>query len=282
MSSPAQTAEPVAAAKGWRAALRLRFSARDARTYLSERQHTGPLLVQRPFYPEPNVCHCYIVHPPGGVVGGDDLHIDVRVEPRASALVTTPAAAKFYRSANVCAQLSQVFDVQDRACFEWLPQESIYFSGAHVRSQTRVRLASQARFIGWEVTCLGLPARHEAFDKGVLRLGFELNLEGVPRWLDRLRIDGQSASRTAAWGLGGFSAIGTMLAYPGTRPSLEELRSLREPAVELAFTLVDEVLVCRALSAQAEPVRRALVHCWRRLRPSLMGRDAHAPRIWAT
>jgi urease accessory protein len=206
----------------------------------------------------------------------------VRVEPEASALITTPAAGKFYRSANVPAQLSQVFDVQDGACFEWLPQESIYYSGAHVKSQTVVKLASHARFIGWEITCLGLPARHEAFDKGVLRLGFKLELNGVPRWLDKMRIDGQSASRTAPWGLAGFSAIGTMLAFPGTRASMEELRSLCEPGVELGFSLVDGVLVCRALSAQAEPVRRALLDCWRRLRPSLMGRDAHAPRIWAT
>jgi urease accessory protein len=282
MSSPTQNAEPLAAAKGWRAALRLRFSAREGRTYLSERQHTGPLLVQRPFYPEPDVCHCYIVHPPGGVVGGDDLQIDVRVDPEASALVTTPAAGKFYRSANVSAQLSQAFDVQGRACFEWLPQESIYYAGAHVNSRTNVKLASHARFIGWEITCLGLPARREAFDTGALRLRFQLELEGVPRWLDRLRIDGQSASRSALWGLAGFTTIGTMLAFPGTRASIEELRTLCEPGVELAFTLVDDVLVCRALSAQAEPVRRALLQCWRRLRPTLMGRDAHAPRIWAT
>jgi urease accessory protein len=282
MSSLTQTAGRHPGAYGWRAALRLRFSAREGRTYLSERQHTGPLLVQRPFYPEPDVCHCYVVHPPGGVVGGDNLSVEVLVESGASSLMTTPAAGKFYRSAKVSAQLVQTFDVKDRASFEWLPQESIFYNGAHVHATTKVRLASQARFIGWDVTCLGLPARRESFDSGALRLGFELEVQSVPRWLERLRIDGGSASLTARWGLAHFNAVGTMLAYPGTRASIEELRPLCEPGVELAFTLVDEVLVCRALSAQAEPIRRALMQCWRKLRPNLMGRDAHPPRIWAT
>lgn len=277
-----QSAEPLATAKGWRAALRLRFAMREGRTYLSERQHQGPLLVQRPFYPEANVCHCYLVHPPGGVVGGDDLSIDVQVDPGASALLTTPAAGKFYRSSKQWAHLDQRFDVKDGASFEWVPQESIYFSGARVRADTTVHLASRARFIGWEVACLGLPARCEVFGDGTLRLGFELTLAGVSRWLDRLRIDGGSLAITAPWGLGGFNAIGTLLAYPGTRTLIEELRSVSEPGVELAFTLVDEVLVCRAVSAQGEPVRRALVQCWRKLRPLILGRAAHLPRIWAT
>src|SRR5205085_6360717 len=88
---------------GWQAELRLRFNCdapgplRPGRTRLVERQHRGPLVVQRPFYPEGDPCHVYLVHPPGGVVGGDALRIDATVDPGAHALITTPAATKFYR-----------------------------------------------------------------------------------------------------------------------------------------------------------------------------------------
>lgn len=272
----------TASEEGWRAALRLRFSARSASTYLSAREHVGPLRVQRPFYPEANVCHCYIVHPPGGVVGGDDLSIDVDVDAGAHALLTTPAAGKFYRSEGKVARLTQRLRVHDYASFEWLPQETIYYRGARVRSRTFIELMPHSRFVGWEVGCLGLPAREEHFDAGVLRLGFELSLEGVPRWIDTLRIDGEDDARMARWGLAGFTAIGTMLVYPGTAALLDEVKELAIPDVELAFTLVDHVLVCRAASAQAEPIRHAFIACWSKVRPALLKREAHAPRIWAT
>lgn len=270
-----------AVSDGWRAELDLRFAARGPRTYLVERAHRGPLLVQRPFYPEGDVCHTYIVHPPGGVVGGDRLALKVRAEPAARVLITMPAAAKFYRSSGAVAEQAQTIRVDD-AAVEWLPQETIFHPGARVHSETHVQLTGNARFIGWEVGCLGLPAREQPFDTGQLTLGYVLDVGGRPRWIDRLRIAGDEAARTAAWGLGGFNAIGTMLVYPATHALLEEARSIARDKVETATTLVDGVLVCRALGAQAEPVRSVLVKLWERLRPRVLERAAALPRIWLT
>ncbi len=267
---------------GWQAALRLRFTARANSTFLSEREHLGPLRVQRPFYPEPEVCHCYIVHPPGGVVGGDRLSIEVDVDSQASALLTTPAAGKSYRSEGLIASLTQRFRVHPQASFEWLPQETIFYRGARVRARTCVELAASATFVGWEINCLGLPARDEVFDDGCLRLGFELSIDARPRWIDHLRIDGEGAARTARWGLRGSTAIGTMLIYPGNAALQEVMKEISSPGVELAVTMVDGVLVCRAMSAQAEPIRRAFLACWSKARRAILRREAIAPRIWAT
>jgi urease accessory protein len=272
--------EPVCdVPRGWCAELRLRFAARAKRTHLLERHHRGPLVVQRPFYPEGDVCHAYIVHPPGGVVGGDELRIDVELQEHAHVLLTTPAAGKFYRSAGAFAEQIQNFHLYD-ATLEWLPQESIYYRGANVRSTTRVTLGGESRFIGWEIACLGLPAREEVFDDGALRLGFELEVEDRPRVIDRLRIDGHHVARTAAWGLAGNQAIATMLAYPAKREMAETIRDIDVPSTMLAASVVDDVLVCRVLGAQAEPVRRAMTEVWQRVRPALLTRPAVLPRIW--
>src|SRR5262245_10241542 len=90
--------EPREGRAGWEASLDLKFAARGARTVLARRASVGPLVVQRPFYPEGGVAHVYLVHPPGGVVGGDQLRLSVLAEEGAHALLTTPAATKFYRS----------------------------------------------------------------------------------------------------------------------------------------------------------------------------------------
>src|SRR3954471_15398906 len=83
---------------GWEASLDLEFATQGTRTFLARRASVGPLVVQRPFYPEGDVCHVYVVHPPGGVVGGDRLDLNIRARSGAHALITTPAATKFYRS----------------------------------------------------------------------------------------------------------------------------------------------------------------------------------------
>jgi urease accessory protein len=275
-SIPAATA-----AQGWRAHLKLRFTERGGQTYLSERQHHGPLVVQRAFHPEGGPCHTYLVHPPGGVVGGDHLGLEVNVERRAHSLITTPAATKFYRSDGRFATQSQHL-MLNASTLEWLPQETIFYRGARARSETRVQLDAQSRFIGWEIPCPGLPARQEAFDAGELRLNLELWRDELPLFVDRMRLDGTGPERAARWGLAGFDAVGTLLAYPATASMREAARSVSAHDVESAVTLVDEVLVCRALGAQAEPVRRLFIAIWQALRPELIGKPAVLPRIWAT
>lgn len=245
------------------------------------RQHRGPLLIQRVFHPEGAPCHAYLVHPPGGVVGGDELRLEVEVQQGAHVLLTTPAATRFYRSDNRLAHQVQTLTLR-QATLEWLPQETIFYRGAHVANETRIELDRNSQFIGWEIPCLGLPARSEAFERGQLRLNLELWCEGAPLVIDRMRLDGEGDARLARWGLNGSEAVGTLLAFPADRAALELARSVSAPAVESAVTLVDGVLICRAVAAQAEPIKALFIALWQKLRPHLLGRPAVLPRIWAT
>jgi len=266
----------------WHAELQLQFAARAGRTVLAARKHTGPLLVQRPFYPEGEVCHVYIVHPPGGVVGGDQLHLNVQVEPGAHALITTPAATKFYRAvAGRQAVLQQQLSLH-QAALEWLPQEAIYFDHATVRTTTRVDIDAQSRFIGWELACYGRLACNEAFNHGHVHQSFELWRDQQPLLLDRLRVDGGSTMQTAAWGLHGMTALGTLLAYPATTADVEAVRACEIDATQISCTLVDGVLVCRCLCMDGATLKQLLLKVWQCLRPRVMRRDAVLPRIWAT
>jgi len=282
--------ETMVGLRGWQAELCLRFaSAREAgdpRTRLVARRHRGPLVIQRPFHPEGDPCHAYVVHPPGGVVGGDELHIDVEVDADAHALITTPAATKFYRCAGRVS--SQVQELRVAGILEWLPQENIFYRGADVRTATRVRLDAGARFFGWEIGCFGLPARGECFDAGALRLDLELwrarkaAAEHLPLFIDRLRLAGDSPARLGAWGFAGQTTAGTLLAAPATPEDLDRVRELLADRAHAGATLVDGVLALRMLAAQGETVRQLFVEAWRRLRPTVIGRVAVAPRIWST
>jgi urease accessory protein len=281
----AQPLATAAAADGWAAELDLVFAARGDRTVLVRRRHFGPLRVQRPFYPEREVCHVYLVHPPGGVVGGDRLDTCIAVQPGASALLTTPAAGKFYRSGGDRVAVQHTALSAEDACLEWLPQETLFYRGARVRMTTSVALTGHPRFIGWELACFGLPARCEPFSDGQIRQHLEVSLDGQPLLCDRLRLDAADRGGAARWGLDGHALLGTMLAYPMDGAGLALLREAlpaTDDGTRLALSVVDGLLVCRALGQHADAVMQAFIAAWKVLRPRLMQREALPPRIWST
>jgi urease accessory protein len=272
----------------WRARLELRFERAGQRTILARRSHEGPLLVQRTFQPELGTagpCHAYIIHPPGGVVSGDELSLGVHVAPKACVLLTSVAAGKFYRSpdaARTC-RLSQTFEV-DHGDLEWLPFENLYYPAAVVDLTTRVDLSVESRFIGWEIACLGLPAQAQLFERGWINQGIELRHAGHPLVLERMHFDAESAQ--ARWGLAGYAAFGNCFAYPAGSAHLDQARSASErwsaSDVTVAWTLVDRVLCGRGRARRADRLRAAFIDVWCALRSSLLGRRPHPPRIWAT
>ncbi len=266
---------------GWQAKLDLQFASLDTRTYLARRSHIGPLMVQRPFYPEGGVCHCYVIHPPGGVVGGDQLQINVDAGAGAHALITTPAAGKFYRSAGAWARQTQTIRAQ-QAIVEWLPQENIFFGEAHARIDTRVELDLDSKFLGWEMSCYGRPACDDAFTAGRVTQSFQLLRDSQPLFIDRLHLDGAGPVRHARWGFGGFGVLATLIAFPASDAALQLARTITIESGMLTATRVDDVLVCRCLATHMYVAKDAFMKLWCALRPLLLNREAIAPRVWAT
>jgi urease accessory protein len=271
--------------RNWRAELALDYERRGPRTVLAARRHDGPLVVQKPLYPEGDaVCHTIVVHPPAGIAGGDELEIAARAGAGAHALLTTPGAGKWYRSAGPWARQSLTFELEQGAFLEWLPQETIVFDGALADLRTEVRLAADARFIGWEVLCLGRTGSGERFTNGACRLRTAVTRDGRPLWHERGDIEAGSALMSAPAGLGGKTVCGTLYAA-AAQLGAKQVASCREvaPAAgQSAVTLLPGVLLARYLGDSSEAAKWYFGELWRRLRPSLAGREAVEPRIWST
>jgi len=266
--------------KGWQAKLELGFEQKHGKTLLAHRRHQGPLTVQRPFYPEGGVCHVYILHPPGGIVGGDRLDLCINAEQHSHALITTPAAGKFYRSNGELAVQNVSIKVEDGAALEWLPQETIIYQGAQLRSAVNVELAQGARFIGWEILSLGRPACGESFDVGLADMSWQVYGQGRPLFLERLHLDAKAFA--ARWGLQGLSACGTLFAGPAGAESLAAVQQLIGESKGRGVTLIDELLICRAVDDRSDRLRGFFEQVWAIVRPDSVQRKACAPRIWAT
>ena len=274
-----RAAEPVF--NSWQAKLELDFALENGKTVLSAKRFDGPLVVQKPLYPEGNaVCHAIVVHPPAGIAGGDELSLRVKSEPGAHVLMTTPGAGKWYRSAGPRARQTLRFAVN--GVLEWLPRETIVFDGAIAALECDVRLQRDARYIGWEVLCLGRTGSGERFGKGEIRIDSRISRDGKPLWLERGRIDAGGRLMSSPAGLAGRTVFGTFVAasialekgvVPGCREKTPDC---------VAITLLPGLLIARYLGDSSEQAMRVFTDLWSLLRPAVVGRSAVEPRIWRT
>jgi len=254
-------------------------------------RHDGPLRVLQSLYPEGDaICHHVLVHPPGGVVGGDVLNIAARLQSGAHALITTPGATRFYRSAGESALQTLTADVAEGARLEWLPLESIAHSGCLAENRMQFNLQSGAEMIGWDVLALGLPASNLAFERG----SFTQRIEFPGRWLERGVMDATDTRLLdGAVGWAGHRVMGSLWFAVGgglSAPRRDSLLDSARSAVDAhalrptaGVTSAHEgIIVLRALAHRVEPLMQLMTSVWSGWRHMAWQLDAIPPRVWRT
>jgi urease accessory protein len=277
MNAPANLFTP-----SWQAELKLAYGRDGDATRPTLRRHKGPLRVQKHLYAEgPEVCQHIIVHPPGGIAGGDRLDICATVGANAWAQLTSPGAAKWYRAAGPAYQQLNL-RVEAGATLEWLPQETIVYAGAQAELTTEIDLAGDAKLLYWDIIALGRPASGERFDAGHFQAQLNIRRDGQLLWHERQRVVGSDGLLDSSIGLDGKPVFATLL-ISGEIDSelLDRCRNLTT-AVRGDLTQLPGLLVARCLANEALHARAWLIELWRLLRPELLGRRAVPPRIWST
>ncbi len=287
MSAVAEQFASPSPIASWEARLKLGLTYKNDKTLLSKRRHEGPLTLQRPFYPEEDgTCHLYVLHPPGGIVGGDSLNIEVVCNEYTSTLITTPGASKFYQSNGFTAWQNQNLKVRKDACLEWLPQETILFDGAKVDSTTKVQLDKQSSFIGWEIVSFGRPACKEEFSNGMFKQNFEIWQDDEPLLIDRVMIKDRAEVFSSLWGLQAQPVMGLMTVVNNDVNALLEAKNIIQDMIEdvsrLSVTVMNTVLVCRCLDTNSMAIRDIFIDIWKSIRPVSINKNPCEPRIWAT
>ena len=275
---------------GWPGRLELNYR-RDGDRTLAHDRHSGPLRVLQSLYPEgPGICHHVLVHPPGGLVGGDTLHIEANLRTDSHALITTPGATRFYRSAGEPARQTVTARVDDGARLEWLPLETICHSAALAENSMRFELAPSGEMMGWDVVALGLPASREGFDSGHYMQRIEL--PGV--WLERGTIRGDDKRLLdSPLGFAGCHVLATMWFAAGASMSSERRNALLDAARHAASSHPlertagctsphAEIVVLRALAHRVEPAMQLLSTVWASWREIGWGLKPCVPRVWRT
>ncbi|MBD3708622.1 urease accessory protein UreD [Klebsiella pneumoniae] len=255
------------------------FTGAGGKTVLASAQHVGPLTVQRPFYPEEETCHLYLLHPPGGIVGGDELTISAHLAPGCHTLITMPRRQQVLPQQRRASASSPAVDpcpAGDPS--EWLPQDAIFFPGANARLFTTFHLCASSRLLAWDLLCLGRPVIGETFSHGTLSNRLEVWVDDEPLLVERLQLQEGELSSVAE-----RPRVGTLLCYPATDALLDGVRDALAPlGLYAGASLTDRLLTVRFLSDDNLICQRVMRDVWQFLRPHLTGKSPVLPRIWLT
>ena len=308
LSGASSSVNKASAFKGlknkWLASLFLEFAIKSNVSQLVKTSRRGPLNVQKAFYPEGKDCaHVYLLHPPAGIVSGDELNIEICIQDSAHALITTPGANRFYRARTNLAigdskqtQISNI-NVLGKGICENFPLETIVYEGADAINQLDLKLSSQAHYIGWDISCLGLPAAGQPFKKGRFTQLNRVFIDGKLTFHDRINLTPNNNVCAHVAGLNNHSVFATMLAHaPKVRINVNEksqlVDRLREqiahtdgidkPSQKVSVTYIRDLLVVRYLGDHAEECKAIFTSIWKTIRPIYIQKEANVPRIWLT
>ena len=308
LSGASSSVNKASAFKGlknkWLASLFLEFAIKSNVSQLVKTSRRGPLNVQKAFYPEGKDCaHVYLLHPPAGIVSGDELNIEICIQDSAHALITTPGANRFYRARTNLAigdskqtQISNI-NVLGKGICENFPLETIVYEGADAINQLDLKLSSQAHYIGWDISCLGLPAAGQPFKKGRFTQLNRVFIDGKLNFHDRINLTPNNNVCAHVAGLNNHSVFATMLAHaPKVRINVNEKSQLvdrlreqiahtdgiDEPSQKVSVTYIRDLLVVRYLGDHAEECKAIFTSIWKTIRPIYIQKEANVPRIWLT
>lgn len=273
----------------WRADLKLDYTLESQRTVVRY-LHQGPLRILQSLYPEGDqICHNVLVHPPGGLVGGDTLDIQVTVAEGAHGLVSTPGATRFYKSGGHPALQQVVAHLAENAKLEWLPLEAIAYNDCEATNRAIFNLVPSAELITWDVTALGLPSSDMAFTQG----HFQQHIEIPGVWLERGNIRGEDTRwLNSPLGLAGSKCLASLVFASGsaidsdrTTQALEAAREVIEShplRLQAGITCAHpQVIVLRVMSPLVEPTMDLLKKVWAVWRHTLWALPSTPPRIWS-
>ncbi|MCR4376710.1 MAG: urease accessory protein UreD [Rhodospirillales bacterium] len=276
---------PAQVLQGMRGRASMTFARSGDETRLKDLYQSSPLRALFPGKASGDVLSAALVTTSGGLLGGDHLDVEVKLEAAAAVQVIGQAAEKVYRSKGPDTIFDVRLEVAEDAWLEWLPQETILFDQARLRRHTCVDVAAGGAFLGAEMLVFGRAAMGETLRTGLIRDVWEVRRGAKLIWADALHLAGDlSVQLDHPAGFGGARAAATAVYVADDAAAhLAFVREVLDGApdgVRCAATVVNGVLVVRWLAFDAQALRGAFGVYWAAMRHEVKGLPGLMPRLW--
>ena len=262
---------------------RCTFKMRNQKTVLDHLMQSGSFKVRFPKVKKDHSPEAVLLNTAGGLTGGDILSFEGNLAVSASAIFTTQASERAYRSLSSEAHVDTKLIADSGSRIEWLPQETILFNGSRLERTFDVDLGVGATLLAHESIVFGRTAMGEVVEQGYFSDFWRVRRNNQLIHADAVRLDGdisKTLSKTAT--LNGANAMTTVLYIGADAPE-------RLPGIQKfikRFSLTDGVagvsawsgkLIFRAVAKNGAVLRSIVQPLLVDLRD---GREL--PRVWST
>lgn len=258
--------------------VRLRFGLAGGVTQRLELHESGGYRARFPTSFESHA-EAVLINTGGGMTGGDRLGVEVALDARTRAVVTTQAAEKIYRSQGPCTTVDSRLSLGNGAHLDWLPQETILFSGARLHRTLDVAMAADATLLACESLYFGRAAMGEILEAGAFRDTWRIRRAGRLVFADNLRLEGlvnlTLARKAVADGARALATV--VLVHEDAERRLDEARAaLAQAGSACGASALDGLLIVRFLGQDAARLRADLARFLNVMRGTPL------PRSWQT
>ena len=197
----------------------------------------------------------------GGITGGDHFTVKANADTGALLTMTTQAAERIYRTKGAeFGKLETDLTVGPNARFNWMPQETILFDGSALARRLNVSVTATSKFLMVEPLIFGRQASGETVTSGKIDDRVTITRDGVPIYLDGIRMTGDMAAQLKQSAIGHDAAAVANIVYYGQNAEsfLDHVRALL-PNTAGATLLSEDLLLIRALAADSYMLRKTIV-----------------------
>lgn len=277
-----------------RASMRLDFS-RDSvtgNTILAGSSQEPPLKVVRAFALEDGTALAHLHNVSGGLLGGDQLSLQINLGPKTSVQVTTAGATRIYCHRPEFSATTQCneFAVGEGSLFEYLPDATIPFAGAQFLQRTSVYLGPGAGLFWWEILAPGREASGELFEYEQFEMKTRVSALGRRIAAENICLRPASKSVSSLARVGPYRYAATFYIcrvglgakdWRTYEDKLGEVTSAMSRSGEIVWgisSLLAHGLVVRCLARHGRDVLPGLHAIWRAAKFQIYGLEAIPPR----
>lgn len=249
----------------------------DGTTRLADLEERGGWRIRFPEIGGERRLEAVSINTGGGIIGGDRVDCAIEVESGHLSLATQ-AAERIYRSLGPAARIDARLSIGADGVLEWLPQETILFSGARLQRRYDIEMAASARLLMLEMIVLGRTASGERVRDGSLNDQWRVRRDGKLIFAEAIRLDGDMHThmQRAAIGEGARAMALLLLVAPGAEEQIDLLRATFANAeIDCGASAWNGMLTARLIARDTAMLRQAAA----RAAEVLMGRQM--PRVWS-
>jgi len=251
----------------------------NGKTFLASQHYRLPLQVLTPFYSDDDgTAFVYLLNPSGGILQGDVLETDVKVETGARGFITTPSANKFYKMDEGHATLTNRICIENGGVLEYMPEYNIPFAQSSVVQETEFDLDSDATLLAFDMIVPGRIEKGELFQYDLYASKISIRVDGRLLAHEVVKICPKEKDPLGTGILEGHTIYGTAFLYhknldPGLKCSIGDI-FLTRPEVTGGITyLTDSLAVVKFLGNHIHDCQGVIQEIWGISRMSMLGKD---------